>query len=450
MITKFSNTIIAPAVVISLMAGMLYTTSQVQAESAPAESSGLLPIPDYSGGFAERSFLLGDLGGKRTDWAKKGITFDVIYNQYFQTVVDGGVNTDSEYGGTVDYNINIDFDRMGLIPGGLLQMRAVSRYGDSVNGISGSIIPVNTDATHPTTSTLDENVTLWLPVINYTQFLNEKVAVGFGKYDTYSTANEFAGGRGVSQWWNLNLAMPVSPALIVPYSTLAATALFMPNPNLTVTGMVGTSTDTSNSSGFNYLDDGMFGLLQATNKYQVNELPGGVGVMVGYGWDGNFNEINGRIDVGGGQLNPSTKDDTWFGSIDFWQYLWVEGDQKREVDINNGRQDLQGIGIFSRLQTADQDTNVLDYNISFGVNGKGLIPGRDNDAMGIAYNYNRTNTGRFLNAIGVRSYSSVWEAFYNVEIIPAVHMTLDAQVAKSALPNIDTATILGVSLEITF
>jgi hypothetical protein len=72
-----------------------------------------------------------------------------------------------------NYNINVDFDRMGLIPGGLLQMRAVSRYGNSVNGISGSLIPVNADATHPTTSALDDDVGLWLPVINYTQFLSE-------------------------------------------------------------------------------------------------------------------------------------------------------------------------------------------------------------------------------------------------------------------------------------
>ena len=113
---------------------LFISTSDALAEAPPAKSSGILPLPDYSGDFSKRSYLLGDLGGKRTEWANKGFTFDVGYNQYFQSVTNGGIDTDSEYGGTIDYNINLDFDRMGLIPGGLLQMRAVSRYGDSVNG----------------------------------------------------------------------------------------------------------------------------------------------------------------------------------------------------------------------------------------------------------------------------------------------------------------------------
>jgi porin len=429
---------------------MFFTAPSAQADDAQAKSSGILPLPDYAGDFVKRSYLLGDFGGKRTEWAKKGFTFDIDYNQYFQAVTDGGADTGSEYGGTIDYNINIDFDRMGLIPGGLLQMRAVSRYGRSVNGISGSLIPVNTDATHPTTSPMDEDVALWLPVINYTQFLSEKFALGFGKYDTYDSANEFAGGRGRSQWWNQNLTMPVSPALIIPYSVLGATALVMPNPNLTITGMVGTSTDVSDRSGFDDLDDGLFAILSITYQYHLGGLPGGFTVMPGYGWNGNFNEINGRINIDEGQLELTTKDDTWSAAFDFWQYLWVEGDPKQSVDPGDGRQDLQGVGVFSRVQFADRDTNPLDYSISGGVCAKGLIPRRDNDAMGIAYNYNKLRKGRFLDFIGIDTQSTVWELFYNIELTPAVHLTLDAQVTDSALPDTDTAMILGTSMQIRF
>ena len=419
-------------------------------DAPPEKSSGILPLPDYSGDFAKRFYLLGDFGGQRTEWAKKGFTFDIDYNQYFQAVTDGGTDRDSKYGGTIDYNIKIDFDRMGLIPGGLLQMRAVSRYGNSVNGISGSIIPVNTDATHPTTSPSDEDVGLWLPTINYTQFLSEKSALGFGKYDTYDSANEFAGGRGKSQWWNQNLTVPVSGGLIIPYSVLGGTFLVMPYKDLMITGMVATSTDTSNNSGFDNFDDGMFGILSLTNQYQLRSLPGGFGLMYGYGWDGKFNEINGRINVDQGQLKLSTEDSTWFASADFWQYLCVEGDSAKKIDIGDGRQDLQGVGVFSRVQFGDNDTNPLDYTISGGLNAKGLIPERDNDAMGIAYNYNKLNKGRFLDLAGIANASSAWELFYNIELTPAVHVTLDAQLIDSSLPNTDTATILGASLQLRF
>ena len=149
----------------------------------------------------------------------------------------------------------------------------------------------------------------------------------------------------------------------------------------------------------------------------------------------NFTEINGRFNIEAGQLNPTTKDDTWFVSTEFWQYLWTEGAAKQSVDVNDGRQDLQGVGVFSRIQFTDPDTNPLDYSISVGVNAKGLIPGRDNDAMGIAYSYNKLNKGRFLDFVGIADSSSVWEAFYNIELTPAVHLTLDAQVARVALPG---------------
>ena len=106
--------------------------------------------------------------------------------------------------------------------------------------------------------------------------------------------------------------------------------------------------------------------------------------------------------------------------------------------------------MFSRIQFADQDTTPLDYSISFGVNGMGLIPRRDNDTMGIAFNYNRLNKGRFLEEAGIADSSSVWEAWYSIQLTPAVNLNLDAQVVDSPLPDIDTALILGCSLGIRF
>ena len=436
--------------IVSALAAISMLTVVLQAQEAVTQPSGLLPLADYSGSLSERSHLFGDLSGSRSEWAAKGVTFDIDYNQYFQGVVDGGIDTDSEYGGTIDYNINVDFDRMGLIPGGLLQMKAVSRYGRSVNGISGALMPVNADATHPTTTTLDDNVALLLPMISYTQFFSETFALSIGKMDMYGTTNEFSGGKGRTQWWNMNLAMPLSPALIVPYSVLGAAAVYMPSPDLTITGLVVTSSDTTNNSGFSKLDDGLTALVTLAYQYKMNGLPGGFTLMPGYGWDNKFNEINGRLTIDDGQLVASTKDTTWFFSADMWQYLWVEDDVNQLIDTADGRQDLQGVGVFSRIETADKDTNPADLYFTVGLNAKGLIPSRDNDAMGIAYSYTSMNKGRFLDFIGIEDSSTAWELFYNFELTPAVHVTLDAQVVNSALPNIDTATVLGTSLQMRF
>ena len=391
------------------------------------------------------------LNGKRTEWAQKGSTFDIDYNQYFQSVTDGGLERDSEYGGTIYYNVNLDFDRMGLIPGGLLTMRASSRYGKAVNDISGSIVPVNTDASYLTASSPNEDIGLWLPVINYTQFFSEEFALGFGKYDTMDSPNEFAGGRGRSQWWNQTINTALSPLLAVPNVTTGVSLLLFPSPDMTFTGLVGTITDQSNSSGFDDFDDGMFAMGLLTYQYRLGGLPGGLAVTAGYGWDRDFTELNGRINIDEGRLEPTTKDDTWFAQTSFWQYLWTKQAVKQQpIDVNDGRQDLQGVGVFLRLQTAEPDTNPLDYSITGGISGKGLIPGRDNDAMGIGYVYNKLSDDRLLNAIGIDAQSSVWELFYNIELTPAVHLMLDAQLVESAFPGVDTATILGTSMQIIF
>lgn len=133
--------------------------------------------------------------------------------------------------------------------------------------------------------------------------------------------------------------------------------------------------------------------------------------MYEYGWDGNFNEINVRLNFDNGQLTPSTKDSTWFATADAWQYLWVEGDSTQKVDNNNGRQKLQGVGVFSRVQFAGKDTNPVDYIICVGVNAKGQISRRDNDNMGHGYSYTKLQSARFLNAIGIENTSIVVELF---------------------------------------
>ena len=423
-------------------------SSAPEEAAAPEKSHGILPLPDYSGDFFKRSYLLGDFGGKRSEWASKGVTFNIDSYQYLQSVTDGGAETDTKNGGVVDFNLVIDFDRMGLIPGGLLQMRAVSRYGKSVNLISGGAIPVNTNATTPTTSDPNEDVFFYLPVINYTQFLSEKFALLVGKINTYPQSNEFKGGDGKSQFWNLTLAAPVAPVLIIPYSTLAAGAIIMPTSDLTIQLAVGTSTDTSNRSGFDDLNDGMFGLFKIAYQYQLGDLPGGIVEQFGYGWDSDFTEVNGRFVLISGTLTPTTEDTTWFNSFDVWQYLWVEGDSKQKVDINNGRQDLQGVGVFCRYQFADKDTNPLDYMISFGVNAKGLFSTRDDDTMGLGYVYTKLQDLRLGNIVGIADSSTVWELFYNIELTPAIHLSLDGQLVNGALPNTDRATILGAQLEI--
>ncbi|HEY7117987.1 MAG TPA: hypothetical protein VH475_15475, partial [Tepidisphaeraceae bacterium] len=128
------------------------------ASSSAAADQGVVPIAALTGNFWSRPVLTGDWGGPRADLARKGVQFDLGFTQVVQSVVDGGRDTGTRYGGNLDLVVNIDLMRMGLMPGAFVKLRAESRYGQSVNGIAGPILPVNTVSDFPLGSELDETI----------------------------------------------------------------------------------------------------------------------------------------------------------------------------------------------------------------------------------------------------------------------------------------------------
>jgi len=138
--------------------------------SLAEEPAGILPIPNYSGSLSERAHIFGDFGGNRTNWAEKGFQFDIEYTQWTDTVVDGGTDSSTHFGGNLTYNIEIDLMRAGLIPGALIDIRAESRFGDSGNLSTGRVVPMNTAALSPTNyAALDDGYDLALSQFTYLQ-----------------------------------------------------------------------------------------------------------------------------------------------------------------------------------------------------------------------------------------------------------------------------------------
>jgi len=226
----------AIAIFLSATSGRPQDTNSPPSSAAPAVPAGILPIPDYSGDFWTRSRLTGDWWGVRTNLANKGVQFDVDWTQYAQGIPSGGREQEAEYGGHLDYLLHLDLMRMNLIPGGLITVRAESRYGNSVNGVAGTILPVNTTAFFPLTKHLDDNLGIAITDLNYTQFLGEHLGVFFGKIDTLDAdLNEFASGRGKSQFMDANFLFDSVAALRLPYSTLGAGAVWLRRPSRAMT-----------------------------------------------------------------------------------------------------------------------------------------------------------------------------------------------------------------------
>ena len=444
-------------------AGLTLSAEQTAAEEAKtgdqksAHPAGILPIPNYEGDIWNRSYLTGDWGGKRTDWAGKGIQFDVDSVTWVDTVVDGGKTDDSEFGGNITYNLELDLMRAGILPGALIQVRAESRYGSSGLLNTGQITPNNTAALSPTNySDPDGGYDLALSQLSYLQLFSEHFGVIGGKLDLYGDGapNEFAGGRGRTQFmnWNLNVS---TPALFVPASTIGVGVVLLPNKNLNIVSLLLSGTECTNSSNcFDDLDDkGGVSVNTASYQYNLGGLPGGVNGSFFYFFDGDFTEIGSitpGLDDGGLDLVGSEETESWQGSISFWQYLSVEGTHEGPLHLLNGQPDLQGWGIFGSLSFADPDTNPWETSVNFGVGGRGIIPSRPNDLFGVGGFYNDLSSSRVQAAIGFEEDYAGLEAFYNFAITPAAKLSTNIQYLPSAEPRVDDSVMISGRLQLKF
>jgi hypothetical protein len=154
--------------------------------------------------------------------------------------------------------------------------------------------------------------------------------------------------------------------------------------------------------------------------------------------------------VPGEGIVPPTDDDTWTIFVSGWQYLHSEEEAKGPIDLMDGKPDLQGFGVFWRVGFADKDTNPVEWSISGGLGGRGLIPRRDHDTFGVGYFYSGIVTTRISGIVGLDGHTQGFEFFYNLAITPAAQVTFDVQLIDSPASNLDTAVILGVRVLLVF
>lgn len=426
-------------------------TTPAAPDAAAEPSKGILPIPDYTGDLSNRKLLTGDWNGSRTDLAKKGLQFELDWVQVGQDVVSGGQDTGMGYTGNLDYIMLVDFYRMGVLPGAMLKVRGETRYGESVNGQAGALLPVNSPGAFPLTNDPDQTVPFTLTDVLYSQFLSEKFGLFIGKLDTFDgDPNQFASGRGDTQFLNQNFILNAVGALSVPYSTLGAGFLWNPTKQIMVTGGVMNTADSSTTTGFNHLEDGWTASLEADFQYRLGDLPGGMNVGGIYAWANDFHEFGRLVFEPGQGLTASTKDSTWAVYWSGWQYLFVEDKSDAPIDISHGLPNRQGIGLFARAGVADNETNPIEWTANGGIGGRGMIPGRDNDTFGVGYFFLSVQTERLLHPQSIRDHGQGFEAFYNIAITPAALLTLDVQLVESPDTTLDTGVVLGARLQLKF
>ncbi len=424
------------------------STTPGQQEMPPADDGSVDDAGDARS-LRDDDVLLGDWGGPRTSLAESGLSFDLQWTQSVQGVVHGGRDKGWKYGGSLDLLTSVDLGSMDVVPGGFVRALLQGRYGESVIREAGTILPVNTDLFFPLTGELDDEI-LSVTELSYTQFFSDHFAVLGGKLQTLDgDPNEFASGRGRSQFMNFNLVSPNLIGNAVPYSTLGVGVLILPTPKIAISSLVMNTSDSSTTSGFDDVGDGTTWVTEAQFQYRLGELPGGMNVGFAYAFDNEFLNFN-RSGLDGDGIRVEDEEETWSAYWSGWQYLVTLDEPPAVIAQGNGRPDVRGFGLFARAGLVDEDTNVVSWSASVGLGGRGIIPSRDDDTFGIGFAYTDFNDDRRLTQLLAEEQAYGLEAYYNAALAPGVSLTGDIQFIEPAGRGVSSTVVVGARLNLRF
>jgi porin len=408
------------------------------------------------------------------------VVLDVDLLQTLQGVASGGRDDIVTYWGLAEYTLNVDTQKLGLWPGGFLRVQGLSSFGQNVNSASGALISPNLVSLLPEPG----KTTSALMNLTFMQFLSPHVAVYLGKAsglggDDNAFAHDYH-ATFLNSGLNFNMALALFPLtayggglVILPWEGAVFTAAAL-DPS-------GTATNNDLGDAF---QDGV--LVVAEGRVTITPF-GLVGhQLLGGGWSNKehialkqdpSNEVQvlltqefPRLANPGPELTrilarffPSLLVPvqplnrvgyTWTVYYNFDQYLWSP----------QGAPD-RGIGVFFRFGASDGVANPIKYAYNVGVGGKGLVPGRPCDNVGIGWA--RTElSGNFVPFLRQQlrlglGHEDAVELYYNAELTHWLSAAFDLQIIEQALErtlnasgsqlqDLHTAVVLGLRVYARF
>jgi porin len=415
-----------------------------QEEAAPilnmgSQTTPAVTTPAPPPGWLERDTLSGDWGGGRT-WLKEqyGITLKPRLTQFYQGMTSGDGDHGFKYGGKADLLLNADLSKLGLWNGFSLTVHGEYNFGQSVNGLGGTMVPVNTALDFPGMEGANASD---LSSVYLGQTFGDSVSLLAGKINMIDIAagRPFAGGAGIDSFWNTTFVAPPS-GLVPPYlfgallsvrTEPATFGLWVYDPNSVV-----------NKSGFeDPFADGV--TIRGTVEFPVTIAGRGghQGFVALYSTkSGTDLESLPDLFVPPYPKTVQVKNERYYFAYTFDQYLY-----------QSKRNPKEGVGLFGQFGISDGNPTRLYWSAHVGVGGVGLIPGRSRDNWGFGYYYDALSND-LKNALApgmtIRDEQG-WEIFYNFALTPWFILGVDLQIIRPSLAN-NTAVFSGLRNVIRF
>jgi porin len=416
----------------------------------------LTPISDYSGGdwrSGACALCFGAIGDRRQELYERGIALDVSLTQVPQGVVSGGEDEVWKYGGNADYHLALDSDRLGLWPGGLLEVTGRTKFGRGVLKQAGNLSPVNYGWLLPSIGDRSET---FLEEYFITQGLTEWAALVFGRIliGNLGDPNRLAGNE---QTQFVNTSLRNSPLLAVVTSSLSvhsALLLLQPSAHVAIAPFALSRND----------KDGVYGSPGGLfSEYSV-----GAQVMVDWeiaGLTGEFLPIGGWtnkdkialdnpflvLDIIRGRPLQTKSGGNWVVGFSANQYFYApEPAKQKGVQATPFLLQPEGIGAFLRFHYAPEDRNLFNVFVSGGITGRGVIRSRPLDRYGVGFYALFQSDEAQRNLIDLVEDEWGMEIFYNLALTPWLQLSPSVQYIDSGQVDVDHSVVVTTRLQLYF
>lgn len=390
---------------------------------------------------AERTTLLGDVGGWRSSLGEQGIKLDGSTTLFYQGVTRGGKEEEFRFGGRNDYYVSLDGHKLGLWEGLLIDLHGETRYGEDVFGQTGAISPSNTALLFPVPG---EDVTA-LTGVKVSQFLNENLMVFGGKVNVVDGyMSPFAAGKGQTQFMNTAFVLPPILARTVPYSSLGAGFAVLQEMYPVFSLMVIDPVNHPTSSGVDDLfANGVSIFGEVGIPVQLAERQGHQNLL--FSWSNrtvSALEASAYIDTPVGPVPLlGQESNSWSLVYQFDQFLYVDACNPQ-----------RGWGVFGQLGLSDGNPNPIRWSATLGVGGSSPLRSRPLDSFGLGYYYfqNSTDLKETLEPLTPIGNEHGVELYYNVGVTRWCHITPDIQWIEPTQENVAATVVVGVRTKIDF
>ncbi len=406
--------------------------------SPAAEGPSTASQPAAKALFAADSVsMTGDWGGLRPALDERGLRTRLYYNNTYQWNVRGGRDTTGRNGATIDWFVELDFERLGLIPGGRMCAHARAQWGAGVNPAVGSLWQVADD--------LDGRLELHLDQLWYEQDLFTRrltLRIGYLDYQTIVDQNAYANSED-RQF--LNQALDNNPLLPLQIG-LGAAATVRPVEWLYFTAAAVDADGRLTRTGF---DTAFHGSPRYVSFFEAGVRPAlpnwtGGGTLPGAYRVGTVYDPRSRPIFEDPAVRPPrrpARGDDWGWYLSFDQLVCRENEH-----------DVQGLGLFARYGWRRDDVNRVQHFWSAGAQYQGLIPRRDADVLGFAVAQG-VPSDQFEAFIDPRARGeTVYELYYAIEVFRWLRITPDVQYVShpGGSDRLRDALVLGLRAQVSF